>query len=246
MVPGGRRLCKSDASLYSPAVMTASASSHRVSMHTPSARAAAWADMFFVDHGFIRGIYRNRHWISPNMVRSAQPAPGDIAWAARQGIRTVLNLRGARDCGSYLLERAACRSHGLVLIDFPANSRDMPKKEMLRALPALFDGMAYPALMHCKSGADRAGLMAALFLFLHESQPLETAVRQLSLRYGHVKQAKTGMLDYFFAAYAAARAETGIAFFDWVERDYNPAALKASFSSNRIANLFVNRVLGRE
>ena len=53
-------------------------------------------------------------------------------------------------------------------------------------------------MMHCKSGADRAGLMAALYLLIAK-QPAREAVKQLTWKYGHVKQAKTGVLDAFFA-----------------------------------------------
>ena len=53
-------------------------------------------------------------------------------------------------------------------------------------------------LMHCKSGADRAGLMSVLYRFLHEGVPLKEAKKELSLKYGHIRQAHTGILDYFF------------------------------------------------
>ena len=66
----------------------------------------------------------------------------------------------------------------------------------------LFESIEYPALMHCKSGADRAGLMSVLYKLLREKVPFEQAVEQLSLKYLHVKHGKTGMLDAFFQAYA--------------------------------------------
>ncbi len=42
---------------------------------------------------------------------------------------------------------------------------------MMRDARALFDRIEYPALFHCKSGADRVGLMAALYLFFKEASP---------------------------------------------------------------------------
>ena len=73
---------------------------------------------------------------------------------------------------------------------------------MLYAARDLFNTIEMPALMHCKSGADRAGLMAALYLLIHRKRPVAEAMQQLSFRYLHVRQAKTGMLDSFFEAYA--------------------------------------------
>ena len=106
--------------------------------------------------------------------------------------------------------------------------------------------MEYPALLHCKSGADRAGFMSALYLFVQEGAPLETAVRQLHWKYGHFKQAKTGILDYFFELYAAYNERCPTPFWDWVERVYDPAAAKASFRTREWADTVVDRVLGRE
>ena len=72
----------------------------------------------FVDHHVFRAIYLNRHKIAPGVWRSAQPSPGQIAGFARKGIKTIVNLRGERDCGSYRLEVEACRRHGIKLVNF--------------------------------------------------------------------------------------------------------------------------------
>ncbi len=82
-------------------------------------------------------------------------------------------------------------------------SRDAPDKATILAAKAFFEGIEYPAVMHCKSGADRAGLAAALYLILHEGRPVAEAARQLSARYGHFRFAKTGILDAFFDRYLA-------------------------------------------
>ena len=43
--------------------------------------------------------------------------------------------------------------------------------------------------MHCKSGADRAGLMSALYLILNQNVPVDKAKDQLSFKYLHLKHA---------------------------------------------------------
>jgi len=215
-------------------------------MESPWQRALGHLESVFIDHACFRLVYSNTYRVSPNMYRASQPSPSHIAKAAQLGIRTILNLRGCRDCASYILEAEACRRHGLTLVDFPVNSRDMPKKETLLKARELFKGMEYPALLHCKSGADRAGFMSALYLFVHEGAPLETAVKQLHWKYGHFKQAKTGILDYFFELYAAYNEKRPIDFWDWVERVYDPVEAKASFRSREWADAVVDRVLGRE
>jgi len=204
--------------------------------------------MWLVDHGFIRDIYCNIHRVTPTVWRSAQPAPHHLRWAKRQGIRTIINLRGRReDCGSYLLEREACENLGLTLVDFPIRSRSPLDRETLRAAVALFDKVDYPVLMHCKSGADRAGFMATLYQFSQSGVPLREAMRtQLSLAFGHIKQAKTGVIDFFFETYLKANEHQAISFLDWVEQVYDRDKLNADFKESWLWGLIVNYVLRRE
>lgn len=209
-------------------------------------RFSVWLDMLFVDHGFIRFIYLNKHMITDNVGRMAQPAPHHIKKLAKDGVKTIVNLRGERNCGSYVLERKACQKYGVTLVNFPISSRDMPDKKRLRRAREIFETIEYPAMLHCKSGADRAGLMSTLCLLVHEKRSFEESFKQLSLKYGHVKQAKTGMLDYFFERYASDTAKEPMDFYDWVDDVYDPAALKAEFHENWLAGLIINKILRRE
>ena len=204
-----------------------------------------WAELMGKDHGFLRLWWHNLHQIDADMWRSNQPTPGRIAKAAKAGVRTIINLRGPRSDGGWRLEAEACARHGLTLIDFTARSRAAPDKQMLHQTRELFERLDGPGLLHCKSGADRAGLMSALYLLIHKNRPVAEAARQLSFRYLHVKQAKTGLLDAFLAAYAPYEAR-GMAFFDWVEEIYDPATLQAEFLSSSLADRLVDQFLRRE
>ena len=134
-----------------------------------------WAELIFKDHGFLRLYWHNEHEIAPGMWRCNQPSPGRIRIAADRGIKTIINLRGPRADGGWRLEAEACATYGLTLMDFTARSRAAPDKQMLHAAEALFTEMKLPAMMHCKSGADRAGLMAALYLLIVEKRPAREA-----------------------------------------------------------------------
>ncbi len=208
--------------------------------------AGAYLDMLFVDHGILRYFYVNQHRLGDKAWRSAQPAPWHIRRLARQGVKTIVNLRGERLCGAYYLEQRACADAGIKLVNFTIRSRAAPSKEEIRAARDLIGSIEYPALLHCKSGADRAGLMSVLFRHVHEGEPIETALSELSWRYGHVRQADTGVLDYFFERYLADNAKSPIPFFDWVETVYDPDELKASFHASGWANRLVNGILRRE
>lgn len=215
-------------------------------MTTPWQRTLGHVESVFIDHAVFRLAYANHHPVGSKLFRSSQPSPSHIRRAARAGVRTVVNLRGQRDCASYTLEAEACARHGVTLVDFPVNSRDAPRRETLHGARALFETIEYPALIHCKSGADRAGFMAALYLLAHEGRPVAEAAKQLHWRFGHFRQARTGILDHFFDLYAAYAARSPMGFWEWVDRVYDPEATRASFRSREWADTVVDRLLARE
>ncbi len=207
---------------------------------------AIYLDMMLMDHGLFRCVYLNKHALAHDAWRSAQPAPHQLRAMKRAGIKTIVNLRGERMCGSYWLEEKLCRELGLKLVNFQVRSRAAPSVDEIRQAKALFAGIEYPMLMHCKSGADRAGLMSVLYRHFREGVPIEDARNELSLKYGHIRQANTGILDYVFDSYVADNRIEPMPFMQWVETRYDPDAISETFKSNGIANRFVDSVLQRE
>ena len=202
--------------------------------------------MVFVDHGIFRIIYLNRHRVTDVFWRAAQPTPGQIAAAGKDGIKTIVNLRGGREYGSWPLEKEACEANGLVLAEFVLRSREVPDRETILSLPEFFRTLHCPVLVHCKSGADRAGFMAALYLLVAENRSADEALAQLSPWYGHFRFAKTGILDAFIEMYRDEGEKKGKAFLDWVRDDYDPERLKQQFKTGVVSDLVVDRILHRE
>jgi protein tyrosine/serine phosphatase len=215
-------------------------------MRRASAVPVSYADMLLVDHGIFRLAYLNSHRMSDKAWRSAQPAPYQLRGFAKAGVRTVVNLRGIRDCGSFWLEQRACQKYGMKLVNFQIRSRAAPSRAELWGAKRLFEEIEYPVLMHCKSGADRAGLISVLYRHLHEGVPMEEAKKELSFKYGHIRQAHTGILDYFFERYIAYNAVSPMPFFQWVDTVYDPDELRRTFRSKGWANRIVDSVLRRE
>lgn len=209
-------------------------------------RLRAWLNMLFIDHGIIRLVYVNERSVAPGFSRSAQPAPHDVKRLASAGLKTIVNLRGGREHGAWTLQREACERHGVELREITIRSRGAPDKETLLSLPAFFASLRYPALAHCKSGADRAGLFSALYLLVKENRPVAEAKKQLALRYGHVRFAKTGVLDAFLEAFEREGEAKGLSFMEWVEQVYDPARVEAEFHEGFWASLLVDKVMRRE
>jgi len=214
---------------------------------TPRGRLNAYADYLWKDHAYLRLGFQNAHWISEELVRTNQPWPHQLAAWKQRGIKTVINLRGGFDASFHALEKDACVRHGLTMVDFTITSREVPSVDRVLGAKRLFETIAYPALMHCKSGADRVGIMSVLYMHFRKGKTIREALEQLHLRYLHVKQGKTGVLDYTFERYLAEGEPAGMAFLEWVQSPmYDPAGMKAQFRSEMWGRLLTEGLLKRE
>jgi len=218
----------------------------KLDLATKAGRKQAYKDLTWGDHGFLRVWFNNQHHIGGDMYRANQPSPKRIEQLAKDGIKTILNLRGESDKGYYALEKEACEKHGIELVDFRMYSRDTPKKKSLHGLKYLFETIEYPCLMHCKSGADRTGITGVLYKHFHLGEPIEDAVEQLKIKYLHMKAGKTGMLDFFFDDYLKYADAGELSFMEWVDEIYDPADVKARFMSGWIGNILSEKIFRRE
>lgn len=223
--------------------------------HARNARRAAlpvghwldWANLMLIDHGFLRALYRNRFRLAGGLHRANQPSPAILRrYKADFQIKSVVNLRGAHDhLGWYRLERRTCEELGIELLTTTVNSRELLEPQQILSLAQFIRGIPLPAVVHCKSGADRAGFFSVLYRHVRLGEPIEAAAQELHWFYGHFKSAKTGVLDHFFKAYLAER-KPHQSFLNWVEHDYNKARVQSSFKPVGSMAWLVDKVLRRE
>src|SRR6476620_10263860 len=160
----------------------------RFDLKSPLGRTKTYLDYLWNDHAYLRLGFSNAHWISEELVRANQPWPHQIAaWKAR-GIKSIVNLRGGFDASFHALEKDACELLGLEFVNFTITSREVPSRERVLGAKQLFETLEYPVLMHCKSGADRAGIMSVLHAHFRLGQPVSQAIGQLSKRHGHFRE----------------------------------------------------------
>jgi len=200
---------------------------------TPAARRWSWWHFQLFDHAFLRTFWTNFDEVAPGVYRSNHPGPKRLEMYRSMGIKTVLNLRGKDRFSPWLFEEEACARLGLELDVAKIYAKKPARREEFLHLITKLKEIERPFVMHCKSGADRAGLAAVLYKVIVEKVHLEDARKHLSVRYIHFGWTKTGIVDHILDLYAARAAETGIDLETWFSEEYDPSEAKRSFQARR-------------
>lgn len=189
--------------------------------------------------GYVWSVRDNFGTVLPGVLyRSAQPGAADLVrYAARHGIRSVINLRGHNpDEAWYQEELAASARLGLRHYDLSTDSL-FPTSDELPALIALLQECEKPVLVHCKSGIDRSGAAAVLgVLVLADSGSVLQARRQMGLRFCQMPWfVSWGAQDLFLCNYEQWLQHRGVEhspaqFRDWALHVYDG---KATFPEPR-------------
>ena len=208
-------------------------SSYGMDISTPEARREARRHANMVDHAFLRRFWTNMHPLGGGAWRSNQPGPERFPALKEIGIRTIVNLRGPSAFAVYLFEKEACEEHAITLIDHQIGAYSLSPRDAYLRLFEIFDRIERPFLMHCKSGADRSGLAAALYLLDQEGATVDQAKRQLALKYIHRKGSRSGILDFLLEAYGADTATNPMPIRQWIATRYDRDALTAAFSTQK-------------
>ena len=126
--------------------------------------------------------------VAHEVYRAAQPDADDLTNYVRDyGIKAVVNLRGAHPGEAwYDQEIRASQTLGLTHVDLPLSAKRELTDANIIMLRKILRSTPRPLLLHCKSGSDRAGLAAAVYLLDVQHVPALQAARQLSWTYGHL------------------------------------------------------------
>lgn len=208
-------------------------------------RIAAWVDLLVFDLGMLRLPVNRPVEVVPGIWRSNQPTPWRLRRLAGSGFAAILNLRGEGRSGSFHLEQYYCQNLGLDLHSIKLSSRRPPTLEQMHAVLQVLAEAPKPLLLHCKSGADRAGLVSAMAC-LQAGQPVESARQQLSFRYLHIKSADTGIMDYILERFEQAQLERNLTFREWLDTEYDRNQLVHEFKPSGLLSWILARVFRRE
>jgi hypothetical protein len=114
-------------------------------------RPAAWAQKIA-----LAGV-PNCYQVTTNLYRGAQPTADGMAHLQALGVRFVVSLRMLRS-DRYELRGIALKSLNLGMVPWHPNPSDVVK-----FLKAATDTNNLPVFIHCQYGADRTGLMCAMY-----------------------------------------------------------------------------------
>jgi uncharacterized protein (TIGR01244 family) len=106
--------------------------------------------------------------VNDHVYRGAQPTDSGFKDLAQLGIRTVVDLR---DIGehSQAAEQKVVTDLGMRYVSIPMHGMSTPNDDQVAAVQALFnDTTSGPVFVHCKRGADRTGMVVAVYRISHD------------------------------------------------------------------------------
>ncbi len=116
----------------------------------------------------------NLHKVSGTLYRSAQPSKKGMKNLKALGITTVVNLR------SFHSDRGEIGETGLGYEHIYMKAWHPEEKEAVRFLQIVTDKKRTPVLVHCQHGADRTGIMCALYRVAIDGWTKKEALREMT------------------------------------------------------------------
>jgi len=95
--------------------------------------------------------------VTTNLYRGAQPTAEGMAHLKAMGIKTVINLR------AWHSDRDKIAGTGLKSVRFETEPWHGDEDDVVRFLKVVTDTNNLPAFVHCERGADRTGMMCAMY-----------------------------------------------------------------------------------
>ena len=194
-----------------------------------------WARVHYhlFDHAFLRVFWTNYAEIAPGVFRSNQPTEARFKRYHALGLKSVVNLRGADVYAHYKYEERICNELELGLTNRKLSARNAPQTSVINEVIDILARVPKPVLFHCKSGADRAGFVSAIYLMEFEGKTVQEAQKQLSVRFFHLDFTATGILDYILWVFEERCKISEVDFKEWMNKEYNPEIIQSCFNQRR-------------
>ncbi len=116
----------------------------------------------------------NAYKVTDSLFRGAQPTEEGLDALRALGVKTIVNLR-AYHCDSKL----AVRDKGFEYVHIRFKTWRPEEEHISRFLEVIADPARQPAFVHCQHGADRTGMMVAMYRMVAQGWDKESAVEEM-------------------------------------------------------------------
>ena len=114
----------------------------------------------------------NFHKVDQGLYRGGQPQKGGLETLKKLGIKTVIDLRNDRA----ETERSEAQANGMQYFNFPMERFGRPNDETVeKVLDIISKDEHQPVFVHCAKGADRTGIIIAIYRIRHDGWTSEKA-----------------------------------------------------------------------
>ncbi len=117
---------------------------------------------------------KNLHRISAVLYRSAQPDSAGLQGLKSLGVKTVINLR------HFGTDATVAQGTDLRLESVKMDAWHIDDDAIIRTLALLRRIENGPFLIHCQHGADRTGVVCAMYRIIEQGWSREDAIRELT------------------------------------------------------------------
>jgi len=132
-----------------------------------SSRPAQWATPVQ-----LRGV-ANLYKVTDYLYRSEQPIKEGMQNLERLGIKTIINLR------SFYFDSGQIKGTGLRVEELSVNAWHIEDIDVVRVLRIIRKRENGPFLIHCSRGADRVGVVIAMFRVVEQGWTKEEAIEEM-------------------------------------------------------------------
>jgi protein tyrosine/serine phosphatase len=116
---------------------------------------------------------RNLFKISDNLYRSEQPSKQGMRNLGKLGIKAIVNLRAFHSDSDEL------KGAGLLNEELSVKTWHIEDKDVVRVLRIIGQKENGPFLIHCQHGADRTGVMSALYRIVEQGWSKDEAIKEM-------------------------------------------------------------------
>jgi len=116
----------------------------------------------------------NLHKVSDDLYRGAQPTVEGVEQLEALGVKTIINLRSSDT------DRSLLTAPGIAYERIPMTAWRAQDEDVVRFLQIVSDQSRLPAFVHCRRGADRTGMMVAIYRIAVQGWEKEQAIAEMT------------------------------------------------------------------